>query len=283
MDTQFTPSQLWENYTKHNARKWLGTWAMWDPNTRSLLQMYDSIRHIALSENGTKIWHQNTSIFQDGRVVDTGPRNGPWEYTRDLNCDEMGLIHPGRADGARAVFFNNGGGAWTVLEPRLGSAAFVEIFFPHGDIRFSSGVAYRESGDLFRMTLIREDVRSRSSEYWSSDIDVKKVTREILPSGDFKGEERTLSAELHTNEQVDCAWGADYWLGSSEAENEVFALPDNIFLSCPLKLFEDNSTEFHISYLAFFKDRKPFELWEQTVYFQEGRFSHIKQGIYRRV
>jgi hypothetical protein len=290
MEEKVEPTKLWINYALHNARKWLGFWTKWNPATCEVFECFDSIRDIQLSEDKTKMKHQNTFMYKDGRVLNEGPMNGPWEYKIDRDCDEEGLCHPStrfQAKKARAFFFENGGGVWTVMEPSLGDVFFQEMFFPKADIRLSTGVSFDKDGKVMRLAAIREDSRCRPSLYWSPDTKISEAFNAPV-QGKFIGTERILTAGLKQTVKTDCEWDRNYWLTETrrkEEGNTVLYLPDNIALSYPLQLHQTTTSQhFHISTFCFYDDDKEkVEIREQAVHYENGRFSYIKQGIYHKV
>ncbi|XP_031558884.1 uncharacterized protein LOC116295251 [Actinia tenebrosa] len=290
MEVKMAPTKMWTNYSLHNARKWLGRWTRWNPVTREVNESFKSIRHIELVEDMTKMKHQNTFIYDDDREPLTeGPMNGPWEYQRDRDCDEEGLCHPStrlNSKKARAFFLENGGGAWTVMEPTLGDVFFQENFFPNNDIRFSTGMLYGKDGKALRLTAIREDSRCRPSLYWSEDNQIKDSFSAPV-QGTFIGTEQILTANLRQTVREGCEWDKEYWLQETrllQDGNTLFYLPDNVALSCPLQLYEDSTNrQFHISTFCLYDVNKDNpEIRVQTVFYEKGRFSCFKQGIYRK-
>ncbi|KAK3749546.1 hypothetical protein QZH41_007281 [Actinostola sp. cb2023] len=248
--------------------------------TGEVLESFDSIRHIRLLDD-TRMQHHNTFIYSDGRIVDRGPMNGPWVYIRDRDCDEEGLCHPSsRTSGinARAFFFDNGGGVWTIMEAKEGASFFNETFFPCDVKRFSTGMLFDREGKAARISFIREDVRPGPSLYWSRDT-VFKDGFDL--TGEFSGTERILSVSLQQTVKTGCHWNRDYWLREKRLEEEgntVIYLPDTIMMSFPVNIY--SSQAFHISTCCCYTEGEEKEIREQTVFYVNGKFSYFKQGIY---
>ncbi|XP_020908505.1 uncharacterized protein LOC110246499 [Exaiptasia diaphana] len=278
-ENKITPAQLWTNYTTYNCRKWLGFWTKWNPHTGEVLDSFDSIRHIQLIDD-SRMKHQNTFIYKDGSSKNTGPMNGPWEYLKDRDCDEHGMIHPSSrkiGNDARAFFVQNGGGTWTIMRVKEKKIFFFELFFPDHFKRFSNGVQYDAEGNAARLTLIREDNRSRPSLYWSKEIDFRK---DFDTKGEFYGTEITLSANLIQLTKTNCHWNREYWEKQhrSDANKSVVYLPDKVMTSFPARVHP--SLSFHVKVFCHYTEGDQNEVREETIYFENGAFSHFKQGIY---
>lgn len=277
---QITPGQIWTNYTTHNCRKWLGWWVQYNPTTREVIKSFDSIRHIQLVDDST-MRHQNTFIYEDGSSVNEGRMNGPWEYLKDRDCDERGLIHPSSrkiGNDARAFFLANGGGAWTIMEVKQNKVFFLEIFFPDQYKRFSTGINYDAEGKAARISLIREDNRTTPSVYWSKGNDFRN---KIEPEGKFVGSQITLTSGLQQSTETGCQWNRNYWLKEKRAQEEgntVLYLPDNIMASFPVEI--DPGHSFHVSIFCHYTEGDQNEIRQETIYFEHGNFAYFKQGIY---
>lgn len=289
MEERIAPLKLWTFYSRHNARKWLGQWTQWTPETRKVFDSFKSIRNIQLAEDMTKIKHQNTFIYENGTEKSEGPMNGPWEYQRDRDCDEEGLCHPStrlKAKKARAFFLENGGGTWTVMEATRGDVFFQELFFPNNVLRLSTGVMYDKDGKHVRLSAIREDSRCRPSLYWSEDNQIKDAFSYPM-EGTFKGTEMVLTSDLRQMIREDCELDMEYWVQEPrrlQDSNALYYLPDNIAVSCPLQLYENSTNEqFHISTFCLYDvDKDNPEIRVQTVFYEKGKFTNFKQGIYHK-
>lgn len=207
--------------------------------------------------------------------------NGPWEYLKDRDCDEQGLIHPSSrkvGNDARAFFLANGGGAWTIMEVKPNAVFFLEVFFPDVFKRFSTGIQYDREGKAARLTFIREDNRCRPSSYWSDNMELRDSFER---KGNFVGKETTLTSSLLQSYKDDCSWNQDYWLIESRAQaegNAVIYLPDDVMVSFPVRVSPTHS--FHVSTSCHYTEGEQNEVREETIYFENGQFSFFKQGIY---
>ena len=98
-------NEQWGRFT-HNVKMWHGYWTRWDIKTLKTKIAFQSVRHFKfLNEEKTKVWHQNTWIYEDGKIE----HRGPWEMTKEASFESTrGFVHP-MTPSVAGGFFNKDG------------------------------------------------------------------------------------------------------------------------------------------------------------------------------
>lgn len=193
--------QNWNNFCAKHLNDWYGIWTIYSPQ-KEVTDSFQCVRSFQSNSEQTEITHTNRYTYTDGKKEEK-----TWQ-----------LYKPS----LRAIFFEQGAGAYNSKQLEPGSLFAVELFFRHEDIRHSVVAAYQDGSNLTRMLSIREDTAS-PSKFWSSEVN-------ILPDRNLKGwsgTSITMTPDLVVSPPVPTQ------LNWAIEGNETFFFPDGISLSCP--------------------------------------------------
>lgn len=274
-------AKQWQRFG-HNVKLWHGYWSRWDPRTHETKIAFRSMRHFKFfDESKTKVWHQNTWTYEDGKV----DCRGPWELTMEGNIDaNRGFFHTVTAAVASAFFNENGSFVNTSPELISGKAFGVEFGLIRSPLRCSVICLYNEKGEL-SLSGVREDERGlEPSAYWTADNQLKETAGCVPNTRRFVGEEQTVTAAMEDKAVVsERPWNGKAW--EKPGTNELLlCLPDGISVKCQEDVSRlSRGATFTVAVCWVYGEGGDMEVREHTAYFVEGKYSHMKLGIYHSV
>lgn len=246
-------------------------WIRWNATDATVIGHERVIRSFVPGVDGKSAIQHNTHMYDDdrGNVV-----RGPWIVNKTTEAmTPYGLIFSG-SDTSRLFFFPDGSAAWILKELPRGTSPFTafECSLGYGGIlRVAIVLVYDEAGKLSRLTGIRGDSRDFDL-FWSTSKDddggnntlLKHTSREerehVLkdfwaPSNDvtntaftsFKvavpGPVESITQGLKDTDLESMKMNPKALLD----QDEVFELPNGIFVVCPSQLPTDDGGDFVFS------------------------------------
>lgn len=212
--------QNWKNlFGDHTleAISWHGVWTVYSPE-KEIVKSFQCVRSFRLNEEQTAIIHTNNYTYPDGSTA---------EYTWQLekqSCNQRdGVIHPASLS-MRSLSFGQGAIAWLSKTLETGKKLGVELFFRYKDWRTSVSSIYEESGDLEKITVIREHLGSYPN---TAGPEIENLLGKWLGTKEEMNPELKVSAAEETHALV---------LDPTEGKNETFFLPDGVVVNSPKKI-----------------------------------------------
>lgn len=115
--------QNWNNFCAKHLQDWHGIWTIYSPSGE-VTDSYQCVRSFRSDREQTEITHTNRYTYADGRREEK-----TWQ-----------LYKPS----LRAIFFEQGAGAYNSQQLEPGTLFAVELFFRYEDIRHSVVAAYQD-------------------------------------------------------------------------------------------------------------------------------------------
>ncbi|MBE9215057.1 DUF3598 family protein [Plectonema cf. radiosum LEGE 06105] len=210
----------WENLFGHITTEgfaWHGIWMMYSPD-KKVLNSFKAVRQFQSNEDNTLITHTNKYSYPDGTELEKS-----WQLEKHL-CNQLdGVIHPALLS-TRAISFGEDKNAVVSKKLESGNKFAIELFFRYQDWRTSVVSVYTESGDLERITTIREHLNSFPSI--PAEVGIEK-------SGKWSGRKETMNSNLQILASTE---NQEFVLEPTNKKNQTVFLPDNIVVNLPEKL-----------------------------------------------
>lgn len=210
----------WENLFGHITTEgisWHGIWTTYSPD-KEIITSFKAVRRFQANEDQTVITHINKYSYSDGREEEK-----IWHIEKQTCSQPDGVIHPALLS-TRAVSFGKDKNAVVSKQLEAGKKFAGELFFRNQDWRTSVLPIYSESGDLEKITVIREHLNSFPNTPASSEI-------EQLPR--WSGRKEYLNSDLQISASAE---NQELVLDPTEGKNKTISLPDGIVVNLPEKL-----------------------------------------------
>lgn len=207
---------LFGNYTREGIT-WHGIWTVYSPD-QEIVKFFQGVRSFRVNEEQTAIIQTNNYTYSDGSTAEK-----TWQIDKQ-SCDRPdGVTHPAIMS-MRALSFGQGATAWVskTLEPGKKSGA--ELFFRSKDWRTSVATIYDESGDLEKITLIREHLGSSPN---TAGPEIENLLGKWLGTKEEMNPDLKVSPAEETQALV---------LDPTEGKNETFFLPDRVVVNSPKRI-----------------------------------------------
>ncbi|MGB3513493.1 MAG: DUF3598 family protein [Microcoleaceae cyanobacterium] len=220
--------QNWINlfgYHTSEATAWYGIWTTYSTELK-VIKSYQGIRKFSAHEDKTVISHQNNYTYSDGTTEEK-----QWQIEKEIASQPDGMIHPA-LESMRALSFGQGANAWMSQEFKPGNRFGCELFFQYQNWRTSVVPIYGETGDLARITQIREHLNSYPDRPPAAEL------QNI--SGNWVGEKQFMKPDLNISQESELT---ELQLNLNHGKNKTFFLPDRIIMNIPEKVKEGEEFE----------------------------------------
>ena len=208
----------WENLFGHITTEgiyWHGIWTTYSPD-KEIITSFKAVRRFQANEDKTVITHINKYSYSDGREEEK-----IWHIEKQTYRQPDGVIHQGLLS-MRAVSFGKDKNAVVSKKLEAGKNFAGELFFRYQDWRTSVVTMYSESGDLQRITIIREHQNSFPNTPASSEIE--QLSRKWSGRKEYLNSDLQISASAENQELV---------LDPTKGKNKTISLPDGIVVNVP--------------------------------------------------
>lgn len=197
---------------------WHGTWTVYSPD-KEVIKSFLGVRRFSTNEDKTVITHTNKYTYADGSEEEK-----TWLLEKQTCSQPDGLIHPAILS-MRALSFGEGANAWVskILQP--GKPFGVELFFQHEDWRTSLASIYGESGELEKITQIREHLGSFPNQPPGSEVE--NISGNWIGKKEYMTPDLKVSLVGETEELV---------LDANGGETETIFLPDKVVVNVPKRV-----------------------------------------------
>ena len=240
---------------------WHGTWTVYSPN-QEVIKSFQGVRRFWANEDKTVITHTNNYTYPDGSTQEK-----TWQLEKQTCNQSDGVTHPAILS-MRTLSFGQGANAWLSKRLESGKNFGVELFFRYQDWRTSVASIYADSGELDRITLIREHRGSFPNQPPGSEV--KNI------SGKWIGKKEYMTPDLKVSPIEEPQYLVLYPTGG---KNETFFLPDGVVVNIPkrLKLGE----EFEMIAGKFVSDNEYKRL--NAKYDESGEFTLLISEVFRQL
>ncbi|NEU77119.1 DUF3598 family protein [Hassallia byssoidea VB512170] len=211
----------WENLFGHITTEgiaWHGIWTAYSPD-KEIITSFKAVRRFQANEDQTVITHTNKYTYSDGREEEK-----IWHIEKQTCSQPDGVIYPVFLS-MRAVSFGKDKNAWVSKKLEAGKKIAAELFFRYQDWRTSVAIIYAESGELERITIIREHLNSFPNTPAKAEI-------EKLP-GKWSGRKEYLNSDLEISASAE---NQEFVLDPTKGKNKTISLPDGIVVNVPEKV-----------------------------------------------
>jgi hypothetical protein len=123
--------------------------------------------------------------------------------------------------------FDQGSAIWMANKFQTETFFAVELWFRYQHLRHSLVIVYDVEGQLTKTVSIKEEDLQNPCEYWSKQL-------ELIPKRSIKNQQKGIGITVTPNCIVSAPTSTD--LNWGWEEHKTYYYPDNISLSCPLKL-----------------------------------------------
>ncbi|MBD2776175.1 DUF3598 family protein [Iningainema tapete] len=208
--------QNWENLFGHittSGVAWHGIWTVYSPD-QEVLNSFKAVRKFQANEEKTLITHTN-KYTNDGTESEK-----TWQIEKQICSQPDGVIHPAFLS-MRALSFGEDKNAWVAKKLEAGKKFGTELFFRYQDWRTSVASIYAESGDLEKITIIREHLNSFANEPAKAEIEL---------SG-WRGRKEYMNSDL----SISLAENQDFVLPTEQKNNPIY-LQNDISVNVPKKV-----------------------------------------------
>ncbi len=211
----------WENLFGHittEAISWHGIWTTYSPN-KEIIKSFKALRRFQANEDKTVITHINKYSYSDGRDEEK-----IWHIEKQTFSQPDGVIHPALLS-MRAVSFGEDKNAVISNKLEAGKKFAGELFFRYQDWRTSVVTMYAESGELQRITIIREHLNSFPNT--PAKAEIEELSRKWSGQKEYLNSDLQISASAENQELV---------LDPTKGKNKTISLPDGIVVNVPEKV-----------------------------------------------
>ncbi|MGB3655878.1 MAG: DUF3598 family protein [Rivularia sp. (in: cyanobacteria)] len=211
----------WENLFGHITTEgvaWHGIWTMYSLE-KEVLNSFKAVRKFQANEEKTLITHTNKYIYSDGTESER-----IWQIEKQICSQPDGVIHPALLS-TRAISFGDDKNAVVPKKLETGKRFGTELFFRYQDWRTSVVSVYAESGNLERITIIREHLNSFPNIPAKAEI-------EKLP-GKYIGRKESMNSDLQISASAE---NQELVLEPTKVKNKTISLPDEITVNIPEKI-----------------------------------------------
>lgn len=207
----------WENLFGHITTEgisWHGIWTMYSPD-KEIITSFKAVRRFQANEDKTVITHINKYTYSDGREEEK-----IWHIEKQTFSQPDGVIHPGLLS-TRAVSFGEDKNAVVSKKLEAGKKFAGELFFRYQDWRTSVVSVYAESGDLERITIIREHLNSFPNT--PAKAEIEQLSR-------WSGRKEYLNSDLQISAEAE---NQELVLDPTKGKNKTIFMPDGIVVNVP--------------------------------------------------
>ncbi len=211
----------WENLFGHitpEGISWHGIWTSYSPD-KEVLTTFKAVRRFQANEDKTVITHTNKYTYSDGREEEK-----TWQIDKQSCSQPDGVIHPALLS-TRAMSFGEDKNAVVAKKLETGQKFAGELFFRYQDWRTSVVSIFAESGDLQRVTIIREHLNSFPNT--PAKAEIEKL------SGKWSGRKESINSDLKISAIEETQ---ELVLDPTEGKNETLFLPDGIVVNVPKRV-----------------------------------------------
>ncbi|MBD2185462.1 DUF3598 family protein [Aerosakkonema funiforme] len=239
---------------------WHGIWTRYSPE-KEVLESFQGVRNFRANENKTVITHTNNYIYADGSTAEKS-----WQIEKETCNQPDGIMHPALLS-MRALSFGQGVNA--VVSKILENEEYfgVELFLQHENFRTSLTPIYGKTGDLERMTLIREQLGSFPDE--KPELEVDNISGNWIGKREYMTPDLKVSPASETQQLV---------LDANAGKNKTFFLPDGVVVNAPKKV--EFGEEFEIAAGKFVSKNEYKRLTAK--YDESGKFSLLISEVFER-
>lgn len=212
--------QNWKNLFRDrtlDSIAWHGIWTVYSPE-KEIIKSFQGVRRLRANEEQTVIIHTNNYTYSDGSTAEK-----TWQLEKQSCNQRDGVIHPAISS-MRALCFGQGATAWVSKTLETGKNFGVELFFRYKDWRTSVANIYGESGDLEKITLIREHLDS-------SPNTARPEIENLL--GKWRGTKKDMNPDLNVSPAEETQ---ALVLDPTEGKNKTFFLPDGVVVNSPERI-----------------------------------------------
>lgn len=213
--------QNWKNLFGDLTRKdtaWHGIWTVYSPELE-VVKHFKGVRSFHANEDYTGINHTNNYTYQDGNTS-----SQTWQIEKQTCNQPDGVIHPAFLS-MRTLSFGQGATGWVSKTLEAGEDFGVELFFTYKDRRTSVAGIYGKSGDLEKITHIREHLGSFPNQPPGSSVE--------NISGKWRGKKEYMFADLKVSESEETQ---ELVLYATEDKNKTYFLPDGVVVNIPTRV-----------------------------------------------
>lgn len=211
----------WENLFEHITTEgvaWHGIWTVYSLE-KEVLNSFKAVRKFQVNEEKTLITHTNKYSYSDGTASEKS-----WQIKKQICSKPDGVIHPASLS-MRAISFGEDKNAWLSKKLEAGEKFATELFFRYQDWRTSVASIYAESGDLEKITIIREHLDSFPNKPALAEIE--KL------SGKWSGRKEYMDSNLQISALAE---NQELVLEPTKRKNKMIFLPDNVAVNLPEKV-----------------------------------------------
>lgn len=211
----------WENLFGHITTEgisWHGIWTMYSLD-KEIITSFKAVRRFQANEDKTVITHINKYSYPDGREEEK-----IWHIEKQTCNQPDGIIHPGLLS-TRAVSFGEDKNAVVSKNLEAGTKFAGELFFRYEDWRTSVVTVYAESGDLERITIIREHLNTFPNT--PAKAEIEQLSRKWSGRKEYLNHDLQISASPENQELV---------LDPTKGKYKTISLPDGIVVNVPEKV-----------------------------------------------
>lgn len=212
--------QNWKNlFGDHTLEgiAWHGIWTVYSPE-KEIVKSFQGVRRFRVNEEQTGIIHTNIYTYPDGSTAEQ-----TWQLEKQTCNQPDGVLHPA-IQSMRTLSFGQGATALISKTLEIGKKFGVELFFRYKDWRTSVASIYGESGDLEKITLIREHLGSFPS---TAEPEIENLLGKWLGTKEDMTPDLKVSSSEETQALV---------LDPTEGKNETFLLPDGVVENSPKRI-----------------------------------------------
>ncbi len=254
--------QNWKNlFGDHTLEgiAWHGIWTVYSPE-KEIVKTFQGVRSFRANEEQTAIIHTNIYTYPDGNTAEQ-----TWQLEKQTCNQPDGVIHPAILS-MRTLSFGQGATAWICKTLEIGKKFGVELFFRYKDWRTSVASIYGESGDLEKITLIREHLGSFPS---TAEPEIENLLGKWLGTKEDMTPDLKVSSAEETQALV---------LDPTEGKNETFLLPDGVVANSPKRITLGEEFEIVAGKLVSNDEYKRLT----AKYDQSGTFTRLISEVFRR-
>lgn len=197
---------------------WHGIWTRYSPELE-VIKSFQGIRKFSANEDKTVINHQNNYTYADGSTEEK-----QWQIEKKIANQPDGIVHPA-LESMRSLSLGEDATAGICPQLISGQLFGCELFFQHQDFRTSVTPIYGESGDLERITQIREHLNSYPDQKPGEEL--KNI------SGNWVGKKESMTPDLQISQEQEIT---EIQLDLITGKNKTFFMPDGIVINVPEKV-----------------------------------------------
>ena len=251
----------WENLFGHITTEgisWHGIWTVYSPD-KEIITCFKAVRRFQANEDQTVITHINKYTNSDGTEDEK-----IWHIEKQTCSQPDGVIHPALLS-MTAVSFGEDKNAVVSKKLEAGKNFGAELFFRYQDWRTSVVSIYAESGDLQRITIIREHLNSFPNTPAKAEI-------EKLPR--WSGRKEYINSDLKISASAE---NQELVLDPTEGKNKTISLPDGIVVNVPERVNLGEQFQLVVGKLVAENEYKRLT----TQYDNSGAFTMLISEVFR--